>query len=118
MPDAMSAGPLGRAIGWRDELRDNVVGGTARRITEGCQLLLHRVAGPRRIAIRARSSSDRTLFVVGVALDQARIDGKAFAANQTGRDARLDNLFDLLPFAFIGRKGVGICVVPMVRPSV
>ncbi len=70
------------------------------------------------IAIRARPSCDRTLFVVGVALDQARIDGKAFAANQTGRDARLDNLFDLLPFAFIGRKGVGICVVPMVRPSV
>ncbi|MET4205017.1 hypothetical protein ABIA95_009146 [Bradyrhizobium sp. LA8.1] len=33
---------------------------------------------------------DRALLV-GVSLDQARIDCKAFATNQTGRDARLDD---------------------------
>src|SRR5206468_9122552 len=33
---------------------------------------------------------DRALLI-GIRLDQARIDRKAFAANQTGRDARLDD---------------------------
>src|ERR1700727_476056 len=41
----VSAGPLGRGIGWRDELRHNVAGRTPRRIVEGRQILLHCTAG-------------------------------------------------------------------------
>src|SRR5205823_6126914 len=36
---------------------------------------------------------DRALLV-GIGLDQARIDGKAFATNQAGRNARLDHPFE------------------------
>ena len=91
MPDAMSAGPLGRAIGWRDELRDNVAGGTPRRIIEGCQILLHCAAGPRRIAIPAPIPTRDRALLIGVRLNQARINGKALTANQARRDARLDD---------------------------
>ena len=36
-----SSGPLGRGIGRRDELRNNVAGGASRRIVESRQILLH-----------------------------------------------------------------------------
>src|ERR1700712_3861259 len=90
----VSAGPLGRGIGRRDELRDDVAGRTPRRFVEGRQILLHGAAGPRRIAILVPIlTCDRTLLI-GVGLDQARIDGKAFAANQTGRNTCLDDPFE------------------------
>src|SRR5690349_19510354 len=40
----VSSGPLGRGIGRRDKLRDNVAGGAPRLVVEGCQILLHRAA--------------------------------------------------------------------------
>ena len=40
----VNSGPLGRGIGLRDKLRDNVTGRTPRRIVEGYQILLHRAA--------------------------------------------------------------------------
>ena len=90
----VSAGPLGRRIGWRDELRHNVAGGAPRRIVESRQILLHRAAGPRWIAVLAPIlTSDRALLV-GIGRNQARIDGKAFTANQTGRNAPLDDPFE------------------------
>src|SRR5450631_2275983 len=90
----VSAGPLGRGIGRRDELRDDVAGRTPRRFVEARQILLHGTAGPRRIAIPAPIlTCDRTLLI-GVSLDQARVDCKAFAANQTGRKARVDDPFE------------------------
>ena len=46
---------------------------------------------PRRIAILVPILTRDRALLVGVGRDQARIDGKAFAANQTGRDARLDD---------------------------
>ena len=86
-----------RGIGRRDELRDDVAGRTPRRFVEGRQILLHGAAGPRRIAIPAPIlTCDRALLIGVEGLDQARIDGKAFAANQTGRDARLDDPFEHL----------------------
>src|SRR5450631_1331789 len=88
------AGPLRRGIGRRDELRDDVAGRTPRRFVEARQILLHGTAGPRRIAIPAPIlTCDRTLLI-GVSLDQARVDCKAFAANQTGRKARVDDPFE------------------------
>jgi hypothetical protein len=33
-------------------------------------------------------------LLIGVGFDQARIDGKAFATNQTSRNARLDDSFE------------------------
>jgi hypothetical protein len=46
---------------------------------------------PRQIAVLALIlTSDRALLV-GKGLDQARINGKTFATNQTGRSAGLDN---------------------------
>src|SRR5438132_1741 len=87
----VSAGPLRRGIGRRNELRDNLAGGAPRRIVEGRQILLHRAAGPRRITILAPILTCDRALLIGIRLDQARIDRKAFAANQTGRDARLDD---------------------------
>src|SRR4051794_7600926 len=91
MPVLVSPSPLGRGIGRRDELRDNLAGGTPRRIVEGRQILLHGAAGPRRIAIPAPILTCDRALLIGVSLDQARIDGKAFATDQTGRDACLDD---------------------------
>src|ERR1035437_8894786 len=89
----VSAGPLGRGIGRRDELRDNFAGGAPRSIVEGRQILLYRPAGLRWITIIAPVlTRDRTLLI-GVRLDQACIYGKAFATNQTGRNACLDDPF-------------------------
>src|SRR3954454_6599174 len=60
----VSAGPLGRGIGWRDELWHSVAGGAPRSIVEGRQILLHRAAGPRRIAIPAPIlTCDRALLI-------------------------------------------------------
>src|SRR6201996_2434196 len=87
----VSAGPLRRGIGWRDELRHNVAGSAPRCVVEGRQILLHRAAGPRRIAIPAPILTCDRALLVGICLDQARIDCKAFAADQTGCDARLDD---------------------------
>src|SRR4051794_4762909 len=55
----------------------------------GClNVNLHCAAGPSRIAIPMPIlTSDRALLV-GIGLDQARIDGKAFTTNQAGRNAR------------------------------
>src|SRR3954471_6600867 len=92
----VSAGPLGRGIGRRDELRDDVAGSTPRRFVEGRQILLHGTAGPRRIAIPAPILTCDRALLIGVGLDQARIDCEAFAANQTGRDARLDDSLEHL----------------------
>jgi hypothetical protein len=80
-----------REIGWRDELRDNVARGAPRRIIEGRQILLHRAAGPRRIAIAAPILTRNQALLVGIGRNQARIDSKAPATNQTGRSARLDD---------------------------
>jgi 2-succinyl-5-enolpyruvyl-6-hydroxy-3-cyclohexene-1-carboxylate synthase len=87
----MSAGPLGRGIGWRDELRHNVAGGAPLRIVQGRQILLHCAAGPRRIAILAPILTCDRALLIGIGRNQAPINGKAFATNQTGRDARLDD---------------------------
>src|SRR5829696_9129729 len=48
-------------------------------------------AQPRRITILAPILTCDRALLIGIRLDQARIDRKAFAANQTGRDARLDD---------------------------
>src|SRR6185369_7862890 len=81
--------PLRRGIGWGDELRHNVAGGAPRCIVEGRQILLHRAAGPLRIAVLAPILTCDRALLVGISLDQARIDSKAIAANQAGRNARL-----------------------------
>jgi hypothetical protein len=51
----------------------------------------HGAARPRRISIPAPILTRDRALPVGISLDQARINGKAFTANQIGRDARLDD---------------------------
>src|SRR5712675_2581202 len=65
----VSSGPLGRRIGRRDELRDNVTGRPPRRIVQGRQILLHRAAGPRRITVPAPILTRDRALLVGVGLD-------------------------------------------------
>src|SRR4051812_10950196 len=87
----VSAGPLRCRIGWRDKFRDDIAGGSPRRIVEGCQILLHRAARPGRIAIPAPIVTCDRALLVRVGRNQARIDCKSFATNQTGGNACLDN---------------------------
>src|ERR1700680_4838558 len=87
----VSPGPLGCRIGWRDELRHDVAGRAPCRVVEGRQILLHRAAGALRIAVLVPVRTGDRALLVGVSLDQARIDSKPFATNQIGRDARLDD---------------------------
>ena len=90
----MGSSPLGCGIGWRDKLRDNVAGSAPGRIIEGCQILLHRAAGAPRIAVLVPVlTRDRPLLVC-VSLDQARVNRKAFATNQTGRNASFNDTFE------------------------
>src|SRR5437763_6289636 len=88
------SGPLCRGIGRRDELRDNVAGRAPCPIVEGRQILLHGAAGPSRIALPMPILTCDRALLVGIGLDQARIDGKAFATNQVGRNAPLDHPFE------------------------
>src|SRR5205814_1664596 len=81
-------------IAWSDELRDHVTSCAPSSSIQSRQLLLYRAAGPLWIAIPAPIMTCDRALLVGVGLDQARIDCKAFAANQTGRDARLDDSFE------------------------
>src|SRR6201989_237686 len=85
------AGPLGRGIGWRDELRDDVGSGTPGRVIEGRQILLHRAAGPRRISIPAPILTCDRALLVGIGRTQARIYRQAFAYYQSGGTACLDD---------------------------
>src|SRR4051794_907294 len=90
----VSPGPLRCRIGRRNELRDNIAGGAQRRIVEGRQILLHRAARPGRIAIPAPVLTRDRALLVRVGRNQARIDCKSFATNQTGGNACLDDPFD------------------------
>ena len=87
----MRSGPLRRGIGRRYELRDHVAGGAPRRIIESRQILLHGATGPLGITIPAPILALDRALLVGIGLNQARIDGEAFTADQTGHDARLDD---------------------------
>ena len=88
------SGPLSRRIGWRDELRHNVAGGTPCRIIKGRQILLNRAAGPLRIAFPAPILPWDRALLIGVGLDQAGIDGKTFAPNQTCGNACFDDTLE------------------------
>src|SRR6202011_5050117 len=90
----VGTGPLRRGIGRRDELRDNVAGGAPCRIVEGRQILLDRTPGPRRITVPAPVLTRDRALLVGVGRNQARIDCKSFATNQTGGNACLDDPFE------------------------
>src|ERR1700730_10447953 len=79
----VSPGPLGCRIGWRDKLRDDVAGGAPGRITQGCQILLHRAAGALSLAVLVPVLTRDRALLIGVSLDQARVDCKTFATNQT-----------------------------------
>jgi hypothetical protein len=94
MPAPVGAGPLRRGIGRRDKLRDNVAGGAPRRIVKGRRILLHRAARPLGITIPAPILTRDRALLVGIGLDQARINRKTFTANQTGRNARFDDPFE------------------------
>src|SRR4029077_19351115 len=87
----VSSGPLRRGIGWRDELRHNLGCGSPCCVIKGCQILLHSAAGPLRIAIPAPILTCDRALLIGVGLDQARIDGKTFAPNQTSHEACFDD---------------------------
>ena len=91
MPAPYALRSTGRGIGRRNELWDHVAGGAPRRIIESRQILLHGATGLLGITIPAPILTLDRALLVGVGLNQARIDGEAFTANQTGHDARLDD---------------------------
>src|SRR3954471_4511328 len=51
-------------------------------------------AGPSRIALPMPILTCDRALLVGIGLDQARIDGEAFTTNHAGRNARLDHPFE------------------------
>ena len=81
-------GPARGRIGRRDELRRHLARRAERRIIEDGQILLDRTAGG--IRRQTRSTLD-AVAIAGVGLDQAGIDGKAFATDQALVDAALQH---------------------------
>src|SRR5215217_2255963 len=81
---AMSTGPASGRIGGRDELRRDRRCRAESGIIEHPKILLDRPA--RGLGRQALSSRD-ALLSASVRLDQAAINGKAFATDQTFRDA-------------------------------
>src|SRR6202035_682937 len=74
-------------IGWRDKLRRDVTGHAIGRIVERRQVLLDRAPRPHRINILVPLRTRDRAMLVGVGLDQARINSKAFTTDQAGRNA-------------------------------
>jgi hypothetical protein len=74
MPVLVRPGPLGRRIRWRDKLRDHVGSRPPGRIVKGRHVLLHGPAGALRIAILVPVLPRERALLVGIGLDQARID--------------------------------------------
>src|SRR4030081_1771639 len=77
---AMRRGPPCCRIGWRDELGRHFACRPECRIVEDGEILLDRTAG--RIRWQTRGTVD-AIAVAGVGLDQAGINGKALAADQS-----------------------------------
>ncbi len=91
---AHGAGPLRRRIRGRDELRLNGGSRTPGSLIESGQILLNGAAGLcAMILSRPRAAWDGAL-IVGVSRNQAGIDRKAFASNQTLGQAPLDDCFE------------------------
>src|ERR1700733_3800802 len=89
---AMGSGPACRRIGRRDEFGCDLGCSSESSVVEYGQILLN---GPACSFRRKPFPALDALLAVGVRLDQAGIDRKAFAANQTLRDAALqDHLKD------------------------
>jgi hypothetical protein len=70
------SGPLGRRIGWRDELRHNVAGGNPCHIIDGCQILLHCAARPLGIATSVPVRPRDRALLVGIGSNQAASTAK------------------------------------------
>ena len=85
---AVGAGPAGRRVRWRDELRCDVGRASERRVIEHGYVLVDRPA-----RCRGRQSLrplDATL-PVSIGLDQAGVDREALAADQARRDAAAED---------------------------
>jgi hypothetical protein len=80
------AGPLRSRVGRRDELRCHLAGGAEGRIVERCQIVFDRALRRLRIDLPAPLPAWHRAAFIGIGSDQARIDGKTFAADQTGRN--------------------------------
>jgi hypothetical protein len=85
---------LGGGIGGGDELRRDVGGCTPSRIVEMCQIILHGTPRNLRIDVVAPLITRRRAAFIGVSDDQARINREALAANQSRRDAPLNDAFE------------------------
>src|SRR5256885_13546560 len=85
---AMRRGPPCCRIGWRDELGRHFACRPECRIVEDGEILLDRTAA--RIRWQTRGTVD-AIAVAGVGLDQAGINGKALAADQSLVDAALQH---------------------------
>ena len=90
----MSPGPLRRRIGWRDELRHAVASSSPCRVVEGRQILPQSAALALGVAILAPVLARDRALLVGISRNQARIDCKAFSANQVGWDASFDDTLE------------------------
>jgi hypothetical protein len=100
MAPVNSRGRIGRC----DELRGHSARRTKDAVIEGCQILLHGATGSLGLDLLAPLvARDRTLLV-GVCYNQAGIDRKAFATDQTGLDARLHHTLEHAPEDIVGAE--------------
>lgn len=90
------SGPLRRRIGAGDELRLGLAGRAPGGLVERVEILAHRAAGPGEIVPVDRLGGFGRTLLVGIGLDQAGIDRKAFAADQPLRDAALHGRLEQL----------------------
>ena len=81
-------------IGWCDELGRHLACRTERRIVEHCEIFLD--GATRRLRRQTRGTCD-TVAVAGVGLDQAGVDGKAFATDQALGNAALQYALEQTP---------------------
>src|SRR5262249_53144751 len=78
----------------RDELRRDLARRSKGRIIEGSKIFLHRAACLfSSTLLTPIGSPDRTLLV-GIRRDQAGIDREPFAADQSARNARFDDMLE------------------------
>jgi|GEM_PF-5439054 len=93
---AQRPGPLRRRVRGRDELRRDLSCGPEGGVIEGRQIVLHRLAGIGRDIFHAPFMARHRTLLVGIRLNEARIDREALAADQTlgdyARDRRLEHL--------------------------
>ncbi len=78
----MGARPLRRQVGWRDELRDDLAGGTPGGVIELVEIFPNGAACHRQLRPIDLIRAGKRALLVSVGRDQAGVDGETFTADQ------------------------------------